>query len=124
MNQTMRFFVLFEGVAFATAGSIHRGVFIHGYEHGAASIAETTIAVVLVAGLILTWVWPVHTRLIGLLAQSFAVQGTLVGLFTIAVGIGPRTIPDLMFHFGILAVLAVGLGVAARSEVGQARGTE
>lgn len=33
----------------------------------------------------------------------------MVGLFTIAIGIGPRTTPDLAFHCGIGLVLAAGL---------------
>jgi hypothetical protein len=39
---------------------------------------------------------------------------TLVGLFTIAIGVGPRTIPDVAYHVGIVVVLIWGLSVAAR----------
>jgi hypothetical protein len=42
----------------------------------------------------------------------------VVGLLTIAVGVGPRTAPDLVFHAAILAVLAWGLVVAARAPAG------
>lgn len=52
---------------------------------------------------------------IGLAVQGFALLGTLVGLFTIAVGVGPRTVPDLVFHAGIVAVLVWGLIVTARA---------
>jgi hypothetical protein len=115
MRQPIRLFLLAEGASFFAASLIHRGVFITGYAHQAASIAETTIAVVLLGGFGLTWIWPAQSRLIGLVAQAFALLGTLVGVFTIAIGVGPRTVPDLAYHFTILAVLAWGLIVTWRA---------
>jgi hypothetical protein len=115
MRTAIRLFLLIEGVSFLAAGLIHRGVFITGYAHQQASIAETSIAVILLIGLGLTWIWPGQTRLIGLVAQAFALLGTLVGVFTIAIGVGPRTAPDIMYHVAILAVLTWGLVVAARA---------
>jgi hypothetical protein len=49
-------------------------------------------------------------------AQAFAVLGVLVGLFTIAVGVGPRTVPDVAYHLGILAVLVAGLTSSASGD--------
>jgi len=50
-----------------------------------------------------------------------ALLGTLVGVLTIVVGIGPRTVPDLAFHISVLIVLGWGMVVAARGgEVGPA----
>jgi hypothetical protein len=115
MRRTIRLFLLFEGASFLAAGLIHRGVFITGYAHRQASIAETSIAVVLLATFALTWIWPARTRLAGLVAQALALFGTLVGVFTIAIGVGPRTGPDIAFHLTILAVLTWGLVVAARA---------
>jgi hypothetical protein len=115
MRTAIRLFLLVEGASFLAAGLIHRGVFITGYAHQQASIAETTIAIVLLAGLGLTWIWPAHTRLIGLVAQTFALLGTLVGVFTIAMGVGPRTAPDIAYHLAILAVLISGIVVATRA---------
>jgi len=40
--------------------------------------------------------------------------GTLVGIFTIAIGVGPRTVPDIVYHVTIVIVLVSGLVVAAR----------
>ena len=80
-----------------------------------ARIAEGVIAAVLIIGLILTFVRRSWTRTIGLSAQGFALLGTLVGLFTIAIGVGPRTAPDLVYHAAILAVLVWGLIVTARA---------
>jgi hypothetical protein len=115
MRTTIRLFLLIEGASFLAAGLIHRGALITGYAHQQASIAETTIALVLLVGLGLTWLWPAQTRLIGLVAQTFALLGTLVGVFTIAIGVGPRTAPDIVYHGAILAVLTWGLVVAARA---------
>ena len=114
MIQTIRLFLLCEGASFAVAGMIHRGLLIAGYAHTQAAVAESVIAVVLLGGLGLTWAWPARTRPIGLVAQAFALLGTLVGVFTIAIGIGPRTAPDLAYHLSIVVVLVWGLVVAAR----------
>jgi hypothetical protein len=115
MRQTIRLFLLLEGASFVVAGLVHAGVLVDGYAHRQASIAESTIGVVLLVGFGLTWVWPARTRPLGLVAQGFALLGTLVGLFTIAVGVGPRTAPDLAYHVAILAALGWGLVVAARA---------
>ena len=90
--RAVRLLLLLEGASFVVAGLVHRGVLVHGYEHHEASIAaETVIGVVLLAGVVLTCIppgagaddWP------ALAAQAFALLGTLVGAFTIAVGVGP-----------------------------------
>jgi hypothetical protein len=39
---------------------------------------------------------------------------TLVGVFVIIIGIGPRTVPDVVYHVTIVAVLIYGLVVAGR----------
>jgi hypothetical protein len=114
MRQTIRLFLLLEGASFVLAGLVHAGVLVDGYAHRQASTAESVIGVVLLVGFGLTWVWPARTRPIGLAAQGFALLGTLVGAFTIAVGVGPRTVPDIAYHVAILAALAWGLVVAAR----------
>jgi hypothetical protein len=111
----IRAFLLVEAVAFAAAALVHFGVLVHGYEHRQARVAESVIALVLVGGLIVSWSRPTLTREAGLAAQGFALLGTLVGLFTIAVGVGPRTVPDVVYHVGIVAVLIWGLLVAARA---------
>jgi hypothetical protein len=115
MRQEIRLFLLFEGACFVLAALVHFGVLIHGYQHPYAPYAESLIAVVLLVGLALTWVWPEQTRSIGIVVQAFALLGTLVGLYTIAIGVGPRTVLDLAFHFGIVIVLVWGLFVAARA---------
>lgn len=58
---------------------------------------------------------PRAARVIGPAVQGFALLGTLVGLITIAIGVGPQTAPDLAFHAGIVVVLVAGL-IAAFSK--------
>lgn len=111
----IRLFVLLEGATFASAALVHFGVLLDGYQHRKAGIAESVIATVLLAGLALTWIRPAWTRTVGLAVQAFALLGTLVGVFTIAIGVGPRTVPDVAYHVAIVAVLAWGLVVAART---------
>ena len=115
MRKATRLFLLVEGISFVVASLVHSGVLIDGYEHQQAAIAESTIAVVLLVGCGLTWVWPARTRLIGIAAQAFALLVTLVGAFTIAIGVGPRTVPDIAYHVAILVVLVAGLVVVMRA---------
>ena len=106
-----RLFLLLEAVTFLVAAAIHAGALADGHTHHDAAIAESLIAIVLVAALGLGWTrhpWPLRFAVI---AQAFALAGVLVGLFTIAIGVGPRTVPDVAYHVAILAVLAAGLAV-------------
>lgn len=117
---TLWLFLLVEASSFAAASLVHAGLLVAGYEHRLASMAEGVIAAVLFVGLTVALAWRARTRLVGLVAQAFALLGTLVGLFTIVVGIGPRTLPDLVYHAAIVVVLVWGLSVAARARLDQA----
>jgi hypothetical protein len=109
----IQLFLLVEALSFAIASLIHSGRLVQGYEHPQARIAEGVIATVLVVALMLTWIRPTALRLIGLAAQGFALLGTMVGVFTIMIGVGPRTLPDIVYHIAIVLVLLGGLRVAA-----------
>jgi hypothetical protein len=115
MTHSTLFFMLFEAVTFMAAALVHAGVLVDGYEHREARIAESVIAAVLLLGSTLAGLRPQWTRAAGLAAQGFALLGTLVGIVTIAVGIGPRTAPDVVYHAGIVIVLVFGLAAAARA---------
>lgn len=106
---TLRLFLIGEGLSFALASLVHRGLLVGGYAHQAASIAESVIASVLLVGCALSWLWPTRVRLIALAVQAFAVLGTLVGVLMIVIGVGPRTAPDVAYHVAILGVLVWGL---------------
>jgi hypothetical protein len=118
VRQPIRVFLLVEAAAFAAAALAHSGVLVNGYEHQQARVAESLTALVLLTGLALSWIRPAWTRPAGIAAQGFALLGTLVGLFTITVGVGPQTAPDVAYHLGILAVLVWGLVVATRAPAG------
>jgi hypothetical protein len=114
MAQVIRTFLLAEAATFVVAALIHSGWLMSGYEHHEARVAESIIAAVLLAGAALAWLRPMWTRAAGLVAQGFALFLTLVGIVTIAVGIGPRTPLDIVYHVVIVAVLVWGLIVARR----------
>jgi len=118
MKPVIRLFLFLEGASFAIAGLTHWGVLFPGYAHRQAAIAESAIAGLLLVAFGVTWVWPAATRAIGLVAQTLALLGTLVGVFTIAIGIGPRTAPDIVYHVAILVALVAGLVAAARTPAG------
>lgn len=114
MIRTVRAFILFEAITFVAAALIHFGMLFDAYRHREAGTAESVIAGVLLVGLGLTWARPPWRRRAAIGAQAFAILGVLVGLFTIAVGVGPRTALDITYHVAILVVLVVGLATALR----------
>ncbi len=109
MKHRVRLFLLIEGATFITAALTHFGILIGGYQHYFAGRAESIIGIVLLIGWLMTLIRPSWTRGVGLAIQAFALFGTLVGIFTIIVGIGPRTMPDLVYHASIVVVLVSGL---------------
>jgi hypothetical protein len=114
MMHPIPLFLLVEAATFLLAASVHAGLLLDGYEHREARIAESVIALALLVGLAVTWIRPRWTRRAGLAAQGFALFWTLVGIVTIAIGIGPRTGPDIAYHIGIVVVLVWGLVVARK----------
>ena len=111
---TVRGFLLLQIAILLSMVSIHFGLLTGGYRHRSAGRAELFIAAVLVAGLLLTrtpWPW---SRRAATAAQSFGIVGILVGLLTIALGIGPRTMLDLTLNAALLLTLIAGLAITAR----------
>jgi hypothetical protein len=103
-----------EAGAFASAALLHSGALVASHHHAEAAIAETVIALVLFGGAAVAMLAPGRSRAAGLAAQGFALAGTLVGIFTIAVGIGPRSPLDYALHAGFVAALITGLVLVAR----------
>lgn len=125
MTISLRSLMLLEAVTFLAAAAIHAGLLASGYEHREARIAETVIAVVLLAGAIAASFGPVWARRAGLIAQGFALVGTVVGIVTIVIGIGPRSFADVIYHVIIVGVLIYGFILALRarsSAVGASHG--
>jgi len=111
---TVRGFLLLQIAIFLLLVSIHFGLLIGGYRHRDAGTAELVIVAVLVAGLLVTWTPPPWRRRVATAGQSFGILGVLVGLVTIAIGIGPRTLLDLTLNGALLLTLIVGLASTLR----------
>jgi hypothetical protein len=122
MTRLVRWILSLEAAAFFAAALVHSGVLLRGYEHREAAVAESVIGLVLGAAVLASVLAPRSSRAAGLGAQGFALLGTFVGLFTIAIGVGPRTAPDLAFHGGIVAVLIAGLVLLGRRPAGPPQG--
>jgi hypothetical protein len=101
-----------EGLAYAGASTVHSGVVIKGDVSTPATIAEGTIAVVLLIGAALIATRPDWTRNVALGVQAFALAGTLFG-FTINLLIPEALVADLAFHVVMGTVLVGGLVAAA-----------
>ena len=110
-----RSLMLLAAVVFVLAAVLHLGMFLDGYAHDRARIAESVIATVLLLGLGLTWSRPPWGRRAAMTALGFATFGVLVGLTTIAIGVGPRTGLDLAIHAVMLIVLSLGFVTALRA---------
>jgi hypothetical protein len=109
MRPTVRVLLQLQAAAFIAAALMHFGVLVGDYAHLKAGIAESVIGTVLLAGLVCAKLWPASAHATAIAAQSFALLGTAVGLFTIVIGVGPRTVLDLVFHVGIVIALVSGL---------------
>jgi hypothetical protein len=115
VTSAIRVFLAVEAAAFFIAALVHAGRLVPGYEHHAARIAESVLGTLLLAGLVATWLRPAQTRATGLVAQGLALLGTLIGIFTTIVGVGPRSTPDVIYHIAMVALLGWGLATAARA---------
>jgi hypothetical protein len=113
---SVQLFLLIEAAAFGAAALVHAGVLAAGYQHREAMIAESVIAGALALALVVSVAIPRRSRTIGLAAQGFALFGTLVGVFTMVIGIGPQSAFDVALHTGFVVLLITGLIVVARSQ--------
>jgi hypothetical protein len=113
-RSSIRLLIFGEAVVFLVAALVRAGMLIGGYQHREARVAETVIASVLFLGAVLSWVTPSLTRTLGIAVQGFALLGTLVGVSMIIVGVGPRTILDVVYHLGIVGLLLWGVIVTVR----------
>jgi hypothetical protein len=114
MTRRTTLLLALQAILFAAASLVHAGVLFSGYEHSRAATAEGVIALVLAAGFVVTLARPASARTSALVAQGFALLGTLVGAFTIAIGVGPQTTADYVFHVVVVVLLVSGLVVARR----------
>ncbi|MGR9393847.1 hypothetical protein ACU8OL_12725 [Rhizobium leguminosarum] len=115
MSSALAILFLIEICLYATASLTHAGFVLEGHEHQQAMIAEAVISAVLLLGLISLNLDRPWSRMAAISAQSFALLGTLVGAFTIAVGVGPRTTLDYITHAVMILLLVTGLAWLARN---------
>jgi hypothetical protein len=101
--------LLFEALTFGAATLVHHGIIFPGYEHFQAATAESVIGLVLFVAFLLTFAMRTAQKKVGMLAQGFALLGTLVGAVMIAIGVGPQTTGDLIYHAFLLVLLLSGL---------------
>ncbi len=111
----IRLFLSMEIIVFLTAALMHFGLIIPGYEHEKARIAEIVIAVILFTGLLISYIYPDKLRKSAIIVQSIALAGTFIGIITIIVGVGPRSIPDYAFHTLMIILLCIGLLIAKKT---------
>ena len=115
MTTALRSFLLLEVIIFACASLLHRGLMLRGFEHLKAAIAESVIGLVLAVGFAIGVYRPLHARAAALTTQSLALLGVAVGVATIIIGIGPRTVLDYLIQ-AVMAVVLVGGLLVARSQ--------
>jgi hypothetical protein len=110
--------MLLEAATFCVAAVLHLDariplgfLTVRGERVGQAAIAELVIAGVLVFGAAVVLARPADARPLACVVTGFAIFGVIVGLATIALGVGPRTIPDLVYHVAIMVVLLISFAV-------------
>ena len=116
MINRIRLFLGLEAAIFIAAALIHFEVVLDGYGYydQGAGTAESIIAVVLLAGLLTSFLRPAVTRRAGIVAQGFALVGTFVGV-TLLLTVGPRTTLDIVIHLVMVVVLVIGLVATLRA---------
>jgi hypothetical protein len=113
----LRLIIALEVLLFGAASLVHAGLLVAGHEHARAATAEGVIAAVLLLGLVLSTLPSLPAQALLLSVQIFALFGTLIGAFTIAIGVGPRTGGDIVFHGLLLIVLVTGLVLGLKPEI-------
>lgn len=111
---TIRWFVAVAALSLLVASSIHLGFLVPGYEDEGAAVPEAVIGTVMLVGLVLSWMNPPWGRRAAVAALVFGLAGSTLGLVLVIAGIGPRTVPDVIYHVLLVTTLVVGLAVALR----------
>lgn len=111
---TVRIWIGAIAVSLLSASSIHFGLLIQGYRDQQAATAEAVIGTVMLVGLGLTWAPGPWSRRAAVGTLAFGLLGALVGLFTVVIGVGPRTLPDIVYHVALVAASIAALVTAIR----------
>jgi hypothetical protein len=113
-----------EAVTFAVAAFLHLDghiplgfTVVTGESVPRAAIPEAILGSVLAIGSLAALAMPARAWPLALGTTGFATFGTVVGLAAVVSGVGPRTVPDLVYHASILTVLLVSLAILLRQRV-------
>ncbi len=106
---TIRIIILLLIIIFVLASLVHFGILIGGYEHDKARVAELIIAVILAIGFITGIINPAAAEKAARITLWIALAGTLIGLFTIIIGVGLQSSLDLVLHSVMILLLGLGL---------------
>lgn len=113
----VRVLIVLEAVVFLLAALLHLGIqFPLGFSEPRiipAAIVEGLCGIFLAVSAYAvfarkTWAWPV-----AIAAHAFAVAGVLLGITSLALGLGPSTEANTIYHRVILVVLVVVLALLA-----------
>jgi hypothetical protein len=107
-------YLMVEVLLFSFAALAHGGVIMPGHENARLATIETVTAVVLGAGLIMSFVSPAQTRLVALVTQGLALLGVLAGGLLMVAALAPRGLADIVVLAIMLITLVLGLLVAKR----------
>lgn len=112
--QRIRLFLIFEGAVFFTAAIFHSGLLSSAYQNLPSAIVEVLLTAAMAGAFGISLTRPRQTRLASISVHVGALLLTLVGIIIIAMGIGPRTAPDVIYHMIMLLVLARGLALSRK----------
>jgi hypothetical protein len=107
-------YLMVEVLLFAFAALAHGGVIMPGHESSRLATMETVVAVILGAGVIMSFVSPAQTRMVALITQGTALAGVIAGFVMVALAIDARTLADLVVLVIMLITVTLGLLVAKR----------
>jgi hypothetical protein len=110
--------MLVEAATFGVAAALHLDARIplgfgtvRGEPETNAALAELVIVGVLVFGAVVVLVRPVDAGPFACVVTGFAIFGVIVGLVMIALDVGPRTVPDLVYQIAIMTMLLISFAV-------------
>lgn len=113
MTRVLRSIMAVAALSLLVAAALHAGLVTPGPFEDAA-MYETGVAIVLIVGLGLTFIGPAWARWGGLAATVLALAGASIGLYMALRGLGPNTLPDMVYHVALIGLLLAGIAVAWR----------
>jgi hypothetical protein len=110
--------MLVEAASFAVAAVVHLGhgialgpLVVAGERATSTAVVELVLAALLALGGLAVLATTLRARLFASMVTLLAIVGAIVGLVTISLGTGPRTIPDLGYDIVIMVALLISFAV-------------